>query len=188
VVPAPQGPTNLNRSSNARTAHLHDRSTEQSSTRLPKKSPMRLPCWSPPRRNRRPIAQTILMLLEASQEELLRDQAEAVRRLLKERGLRGVRLIISDACLGLAGLPRVQPSSSPRPPGSAASCTGTATSSATCPRPRFGRSRRCSSRSTRTRTSEGPADERCHHCVRHCRAPLSPNQMCERVWTLPPIA
>src|SRR5262249_30479372 len=35
------------------------------------------------------------------------------------------------------------------------------------------------------RAAEGPADERCHHCVSHCRAPLSPNQMCERVWTLP---
>ena len=41
---------------------------------------------------------------------------------LKERGLAGVRLIISDACL-----------------------TGTATSSATCPRPKCRRSRPCSS-------------------------------------------
>jgi hypothetical protein len=29
--------------------------------------------------------------------------------------------------------------------------------------------------------AEGPADERCHHCVSQCRAPLSPNQ----IWTLP---
>jgi hypothetical protein len=35
------------------------------------------------------------------------------------------------------------------------------------------------------RAAERPADERCHHGVSHCRAPLSPNQMCERVWTLP---
>ena len=33
------------------------------------------------------------------------------------------------------------------------------------------------------RAAEGPADERCHHCVSQCRAPLSPNQMCEKVWT-----
>jgi putative transposase len=29
------------------------------------------------------------------------------------------------------------------------------------------------------------ADERCHHRLSHCRAPLSPNQMCEKLWTLP---
>jgi putative transposase len=70
---------------------------------------------------------------------------------LKERGLNGVRLIISDACTW--GLPRALRSSSPRPRGSAASCTGTATSSATCPRLRCGRSRRCSRRSMPARTS-----------------------------------
>jgi hypothetical protein len=37
------------------------------------------------------------------------------------------------------------------------------------------------------RAAEGPADERCHNCVSQCRAPLSPNQMCERVWTLPEV-
>ena len=35
----------------------------------------------------------------------------------QERGLSRVRLVISDACLGL---PRMPPSSSPRPPGNAA--------------------------------------------------------------------
>ena len=30
------------------------------------------------------------------------------------------------------------------------------------------------------RAAEGPADERCHHCVSQCRAPLSPIQMRER--------
>jgi len=35
------------------------------------------------------------------------------------------------------------------------------------------------------RAAEGPADERCHNCVSQCRAPLSPNQMCEKFWTLP---
>jgi hypothetical protein len=35
------------------------------------------------------------------------------------------------------------------------------------------------------RDAEGPADERCHHRLSHCRAPLSPNQMCEKLWTLP---
>ncbi len=42
--------------------------------------------------------------------------------------------------------------------------------------------RRCDSTG---RAAEAPADERCHNCVSQCRAPLSPNQMCERVWTLP---
>ena len=37
------------------------------------------------------------------------------------------------------------------------------------------------------RTAEGPADERCHHRLSQCRAPLSPNQMCEKLWTLPTI-
>ena len=34
------------------------------------------------------------------------------------------------------------------------------------------------------RALEGPADERCHHRLSQCRAPLSPNQMCEKLWTL----
>jgi hypothetical protein len=38
------------------------------------------------------------------------------------------------------------------------------------------------------RAAEGPADERCHHRLSQCRAPLSPNQMCEKLWTLPPRA
>jgi hypothetical protein len=33
------------------------------------------------------------------------------------------------------------------------------------------------------RAVEGPADERCHHRLSQCREPLSPNQMCERLWT-----
>ena len=37
------------------------------------------------------------------------------------------------------------------------------------------------------RAAEGPADERCHHRLSQCRAPLSPNQMCEKFWTLPHI-
>src|SRR5262245_34597654 len=70
---------------------------------------------------------------------------------LKERGLKGVRLITSlTPALGLPGAP---PSSFQRPPGKGASCIGTATSSATCPRPRCGRSRPCSRRSTPARTS-----------------------------------
>ena len=68
---------------------------------------------------------------------------------LKERGLTGVRLIISDACLGLS---ESAAEFFPRRPGSGASCTGTATSSATCPRPRCGRSRPCSRRSMPART------------------------------------
>jgi putative transposase len=64
---------------------------------------------------------------------------------LKERGLKGVLLITSD-------VPRAHRSSSRRRLGSAASCTGTATSSATSPRPRCGRSRLCSRRSTLART------------------------------------
>jgi hypothetical protein len=35
------------------------------------------------------------------------------------------------------------------------------------------------------RAAEGPADERCHHRLSQYRAPLSPNQMCEKLWTLP---
>jgi len=35
------------------------------------------------------------------------------------------------------------------------------------------------------RAAEGPADERCHHSLSQCRAPLSPNQKCEKLWTLP---
>ena len=64
---------------------------------------------------------------------------------LKERGLSGVRLIISDACLGLA---ESAPSSSQRPPGRGVSCIGTAISLAMYLRPRCERSRPCSRRST----------------------------------------
>lgn len=35
------------------------------------------------------------------------------------------------------------------------------------------------------RAAEGAADETCHHRLSQCRALRSPNQMCERVWTLP---
>ena len=31
------------------------------------------------------------------------------------------------------------------------------------------------------RAAKGPTDERCHHSVSQCRAPLSPNQMCEKL-------
>src|SRR5262245_18089617 len=44
------------------------------------------------------------------------------------------------------GLPRARPSSFQKLPGKGVSCTGIATSSATCPRPRCGRSRPCSRR------------------------------------------
>ena len=73
---------------------------------------------------------------------------------LKERGLTGVQLIISDACMGWQ---RVQSSSSPMLHGSGASCIGTATSSATCPRPRCERSRPCSRQYTPVRISWQPA-------------------------------
>src|SRR5215831_9165712 len=51
------------------------------------------------------------------------------------------------------GLPRAPRSSFQRLPGRGVSCTGTATSAATCPRPRCGRSRPCSRRSTPATTS-----------------------------------
>jgi transposase-like protein len=51
------------------------------------------------------------------------------------------------------GCPRVRPSSSQTRPGSVVSCTGTATSSVTFPRPRCERSRRCSRRFMPARTS-----------------------------------
>src|SRR5262245_53705054 len=51
------------------------------------------------------------------------------------------------------GLPRAPQSSFLMRPGKGASCTGTATSSATCRRPRCGRLRPCSRRSTPARTS-----------------------------------
>ena len=35
------------------------------------------------------------------------------------------------------------------------------------------------------RAAEGPADERCHHRLSQCPEPLSPNEMCEKFWTLP---
>src|SRR5262245_30316114 len=70
---------------------------------------------------------------------------------LKERGLSGVRMIISDACRGLAE------SAAEFFPDAAwqrcnRSCTAIATSSAMCLRPRCGRSRPCSKRSTPART------------------------------------
>ena len=34
------------------------------------------------------------------------------------------------------------------------------------------------------RVAEGPADERYYHRLSQCRTPLSPNQMCEKLWTL----
>jgi putative transposase len=69
---------------------------------------------------------------------------------LKERGLKGIRLITSDACIGLA---ESAAEFFPEAAWQGASCTGIATSSATCPRPRCGRSRPCSRRFTRARTS-----------------------------------
>jgi putative transposase len=69
---------------------------------------------------------------------------------LKERGLRGVQLIISDACLGLS---ERAAEFFPNAAWQLVSCTGTATSSVTFPRPRCGRSRRCSRRFTPARTS-----------------------------------
>src|SRR6516225_9498139 len=51
------------------------------------------------------------------------------------------------------GWPRAPQSSFLMRPGKGASCTGTATSSVTCPRPRCGRSQPCSRRSTPARTS-----------------------------------
>jgi putative transposase len=68
---------------------------------------------------------------------------------LKERGLTGVRLIISDAAWGL---PRAPPSFSLTPPGKDVLCTGIAISSAMCPRPGCARSRPCSKRSMPART------------------------------------
>jgi putative transposase len=38
------------------------------------------------------------------------------------------------------------------------------------------------------RAAEGPADERCHHRLSQCRAPLGPNQKCEKLWTTLPLA
>src|SRR5262249_11307390 len=69
---------------------------------------------------------------------------------LKDRGLKGIRLITSDACIGLA---ESAAEFFPVRPGKGASCTGTATSSVTCPRPRCGRSRPCLRRSMPARTS-----------------------------------
>ena len=54
------------------------------------------------------------------------------------------------------GSRKARPSSFRRPPGSAVSCTGTATSSAMCPPPRCARSRPCSRRSMPARTSRRP--------------------------------
>ena len=69
---------------------------------------------------------------------------------LKERGLKGIQLITSDAALGLPRAPR---SSFQRLSGKGASYTGTAISSVTCPRPKYGRSRPCLRRSMPARTS-----------------------------------
>src|SRR4051794_31317911 len=69
---------------------------------------------------------------------------------LKERGLKGVQLIISDACIGLS---ESASEFFPMLLGKDVSCIGTATSSATFPRPRCARSRPCSRRSTPARTS-----------------------------------
>jgi hypothetical protein len=32
---------------------------------------------------------------------------------------------------------------------------------------------------------DAEADRLCNHRLSQCRAPLSPNQMCEKLWTLP---
>jgi len=80
----------------------------------------------------------ILGIVEGAKE----DKAgwSAFLKHLKERGLKGVELVISDACLGLG---RAWPRFIPRPSGSAVSCTGTGTPSATCRAPRCARSRSC---------------------------------------------
>jgi Transposase, Mutator family len=70
---------------------------------------------------------------------------------LKERGLHGVRLIISDACMGLS-----ESAADFFPDAAWQRCIvyiGTATFSVMCPRPRCARSRRCSRPSTPARTS-----------------------------------
>ena len=58
----------------------------------------------------------ILGVAEGEKEDL--EGWRGFLRHLKDRGLAGVQLIISDACIGLVEAP---PSSSPRRPGSAAS-------------------------------------------------------------------
>jgi putative transposase len=76
---------------------------------------------------------------------------------LKERGLAGVRLIISDACLGLA-----ESAAEFFPEARWQRCiVHWSTSSAMCLRPRCGRSRPCSRRSTPARTLWQRAKRRC---------------------------
>ena len=90
----------------------------------------------------------ILGICEGAKED--KSGWSAFLKHLKERGLKGIRLITSDACIGW---PRAPQSSFLMRPGKGASCTGTATSSVTCPRPGCGRSQPCSRRSTPARTS-----------------------------------
>ena len=50
---------------------------------------------------------------------------------------------------------------------------------ATSPAPKFDQAL------SECRTAEGPTDVKWHPCLSQCRAPLSPNQMCDKLGTLP---
>ena len=76
----------------------------------------------------------ILGICEGAKED--KSGWSAFLRHLVDRGLKGVQLIISDAC---RGLPRVQPSICRKPAGNAAWCISIATSSATSLQPGFAR-------------------------------------------------
>src|SRR5262249_44466220 len=86
---------------------------------------------------------------------------------LKDRGLKGIRLITSDACIGLA---ESAAEFFPETVWQGASYTGTAISSVTCPRPGCGRSRPCSRRSTPASTSR----QRARSCVAYA-SPAPPS-------------
>jgi putative transposase len=90
---------------------------------------------------------TILGVAEGAKE----DKAgwSSFLRYLKERGLTGVKLIISDACLGLV---ESVGDFYPRPNGSAAPCTFTETSSAACPGARWPKLPACQRPSTPRKT------------------------------------
>ena len=102
----------------------------------------------------------ILGVAEGAKEDL--EGWRGFLRYLADRGLKGVRLIISDACRGLVVRTwlRQPKKSSRRRTGSAVWFTSIATYSATCRTRRWPTWRACSRRSTPRRTHERPARRR----------------------------
>jgi putative transposase len=96
---------------------------------------------------------------------------------LKERGLKSVQLIISDACMGLS-----ESAAEFFPEAAWQRCIVRRNVFCYVPSTKV---REIAAMLKAIHAGEDIAAARQNHRVSQCRAPLSPNQMCEKLWTLP---